>query len=511
MARARVKYVCRECGAEQPAYLGRCPVCQAWSTLEEVIERPAPAAARESGGPRSGARVTAQPLAAVPSAGLDRIPIPIGEFNRVLGGGLVPGSAILFAGDPGIGKSTLLLDVAGRMPEAAWPVLYVSAEESPHQVKLRADRMGVASEHIYILPETDVDAAIEQADRLQPGLVIVDSIQTVSVEEIASSTGSVTQVRESASRLVRWAKARQTPVFLVGHVTKEGTVAGPRVLEHLVDAVLYLEGDRHHHYRILRGAKNRFGSTNEVGVFEMQETGLREVSNPSEAFLEERLPDTAGSVVAVTLEGTRPILVEVQALTAPTAYGQPRRMATGIDLSRLYLLTAVLSKRVGLPLGQQDVYLNVVGGLRINEPAIDLAAAVAIASSLQENAVEARTALVGEIGLSGELRSVSQLERRLHEAHSLGFTRVIIPATTRQAPKIPGLEVRKLASLSEAIQVLLVPTPGRQRPARRAEELAPTRRAPVMIPPLEELDPAELALDDLAVDDENEADDEAID
>jgi DNA repair protein RadA/Sms len=491
MPKARVKYVCQQCEAEQPAYLGRCPVCNAWGSLVEVVERPAPASARESAAQRLGARAGVERLAAVKSAGLARVVAPIGEFNRVLGGGLVPGSVVLFAGDPGIGKSTLLLDVAGKMPETAWPVLYVSAEESPQQVKLRADRMGVSSEHIYILPETDVDAAIDQAERLRPGLVIVDSIQTVSVEELTSSTGSVTQVRESAARLTRWAKAQQTPVFIVGHVTKEGTVAGPRVLEHMVDAVLYLEGDRHHHYRILRGAKNRFGSTNEVGVFEMRESGLREVSNPSEAFLEERLPDAAGSVVAITLEGTRPILVEVQALTSPAGYGQPRRMATGIDLNRLYLLAAVLSKRVGLPLGQQDIYLNVVGGLRVSEPAIDLAAAVAIASSLQESPVEARTAVVGEVGLSGELRSVSQLERRLREAHSLGFTRAIVPATARQVPAIPGLEIRKLASVGEAIQALLAPTPGRARAGRRASPERP-RRAPVMVPPLAELDPDDL-------------------
>jgi DNA repair protein RadA/Sms len=486
MAKARVKYVCQQCGAEQPAYLGRCPVCQSWGTLEEVVERPAAAPARESTAQRLGARASVERLAEVRSAGLERLAVPIGEFNRVLGGGLVPGSVVLFAGDPGIGKSTLLLDVAGRMPPPAWPVLYVSAEESPQQVKLRAERMGVPSEHIYILPETDVDAAIDQADRLRPGLVIVDSIQTVSVEEVSSSTGSVTQVRESAARLTRWAKTSRVPVFIVGHVTKEGTVAGPRVLEHMVDAVLYLEGDRHHHYRILRGAKNRFGSTNEVGVFEMEESGLREVSNPSEAFLEERRPEAAGSVVAITLEGTRPILVEVQALTSPAGYGQPRRMATGIDLNRLYLLTAVLSKRVGLPLGQQDIYLNVVGGLRVSEPAIDLAAAIAIASSLQEIPVEARTAVVGEIGLSGELRSVSQLERRLHEAHSLGFTRAIVPATARQTPKVPGLEVRRLGSVGEAIQALLAPPPGRARAGRRA---APPRHAPAPAPPLDELGP----------------------
>ena len=490
MAKARTKYVCQQCEAEQPAYLGRCPACQAWGSLVEVVERSAGATSERARQPRGGA-ATVERLSAIRSENLQRVAVPIGEFNRVLGGGLVPGSLVLFAGDPGIGKSTLLLDVAGRVPEAAWPVLYVSAEESPHQVKMRADRMGVATEHIYILPETDVDVVLDQADRLNPGLVIIDSVQTVSVNDLNSSAGSVSQVRECASRVMRWAKPRQVPVFLVGHVTKEGTVAGPRVLEHMVDAVLYLEGDQHHHYRVLRGAKNRFGSTNEVGVFQMEEQGLREVSNPSAAFLEERLRDAAGSTVAVTLEGTRPILVEVQALTSPTSYGTPRRMATGIDLNRLHLLTAVLSKRVGLPLGQHDVYLNVVGGLRVSEPAIDLAAAVAIASSLQDLPVDAETVLVGEIGLSGELRSVSDLERRLREAKSLGFARAIVPATVRRVPSVPGLETRKLRSISEAIQTLLVPEPGRE-PAGRRGEGGRHRRAPVMVPPVEELDPDDL-------------------
>ena len=489
MAKARTKYVCQQCEAEQPAYLGRCPNCGAWGSLVEVVEPATPAPAKNGRTHRIGGRAAAEPLAQVKSAGFDRIVVPIGEFNRVLGGGLVPGSLNLFAGDPGIGKSTLLLDVAGRMPERAWPVLYVSAEESPQQVKLRADRMRVPMEHIYVLPETDIEAVLHQLDVVRPGLVIVDSIQTVSVDELNSSAGSVSQVRECTTRLMRWAKAQAVPVFLVGHVTKEGTVAGPRVLEHMVDGVLYLEGDRHHHYRILRGAKNRFGSTNEVGVFQMEEEGLREVPNPSAAFLEERLADAAGSTVAVTLEGTRPILVEVQALTSPTAFGVPRRMATGIDLNRLHLLTAVLSKRVGLPLGQQDVYLNVVGGLRVTEPAIDLAAAVAIASSLQELPVEPRTVLVGEIGLSGELRSVSDLERRLREARSLGFERAIIPATVRRVPAVPGMEVRKLGSIGAAIQALLVPDPDRPRRPRHDDR---PRRAPVMVPPPEELDPEDL-------------------
>lgn len=496
MARTRTKYICQQCGTEQPAYLGRCPSCQAWGSLVETVDRAPTSGGRESVAQRVGARAPIERLAAIQSSGLERIAIPIGEFNRVLGGGLVPGSVVLFAGDPGIGKSTLLLDVAGRLPERAWPALYVAAEESPHQVKLRADRMGVASEHIFILPENDIDAVLDQAERLRPGLVIVDSIQTVAVDEVTSSAGSISQVRECAARLTRWAKSQGIPVFIVGHVTKEGTVAGPRVLEHMVDAVLYLEGDRHHHYRILRAVKNRFGSTNEVGVFQMEESGLREVSNPSEAFLEERQGDVAGSTVAVTLEGTRPILVEVQALASPTAYGAPRRLATGIDLNRLYLLVAVLSKRVGLPLGQQDVYLNVVGGLRVSEPAIDLAAAVAVASSLQDIAVTGRTALIGEVGLSGELRSVSHLDRRLREAHGLGFTRVIVPATARQVPAIPGLEVRKLASLGQAIQTLLVPEPGRPTRRRGSDDARP-RRAPIVVPSPDELaepDDPELAL-----------------
>jgi DNA repair protein RadA/Sms len=375
-------------------------------------------------------------------------------LDRVLGGGIVPGSLVLLGGDPGIGKSTLVLQAASALARPEKPVLYVSGEESAQQIKLRADRLGASADSLYVLSETDLDRIIAATEKLSPGLLIVDSIQTVFVDEITSAAGSVSQVRECTSRLIQWAKPRQIPVLIVGHVTKEGTIAGPRVLEHMVDAVLYLEGDRFHQYRILRAVKNRFGSTDEVGVFEMADAGLREVRNPSEAFLEERNGNAAGSSVAVTMEGTRPILVEVQALTSATAYGLPRRSANGLDTNRLQLLVAVLQKRVGMGLSSQDIYANVVGGLRIVEPAIDLAVAIAVASSFKERLVDQRTVAVGEIGLSGELRSVNQLERRLEEARRLGFARAVVPAALgrRSSGFGEGLELIRVATVGEAIE-----------------------------------------------------------
>lgn len=399
----------------------------------------------------------AQPLSAVGSAGQERIPVPIQELDRVLGGGLVPGSLVLIGGDPGIGKSTLVLQAAAALATADQPVLYVSGEESAQQVKLRADRLGVRGDHLLVLSETDLTELLAAADAHNPGLLIVDSIQTVYVDEISSAAGSVSQVRECTSRLMQWAKPRQTPVMIVGHVTKEGTIAGPRVLEHMVDAVLYLEGDRYHQYRILRAVKNRFGSTDEVGVFEMADVGLREVRNPSEAFLEERTGEAAGSTVAVTVEGTRPILVEIQALTTSTSFGLPRRSANGLDNSRLQLLVAVLQKRVGMSLGGQDIFANVVGGLKIVEPAADLAVALAVASSFKEQPIDPRTVAVGEIGLSGELRSVNQLDRRLNEARRLGFSRVVVPAIQgkRGIPAAEGLELIRAGSVGEAIEAAI--------------------------------------------------------
>ncbi len=396
-----------------------------------------------------------RPLGKIEPHGQARLPVGITEFNRVLGGGLVPGALVLIGGDPGIGKSTLILQAAGALAETAGPVMYVSAEESPQQIKLRADRLGVETDDILVLSETDLGTVLSVAEDVNPGVLVVDSIQTVMVDDITSAAGSVSQVRESTSRIMQWAKPRNIPVFIVGHVTKEGAIAGPRVLEHMVDAVLYLEGERFHQYRILRAVKNRFGSTDEVGVFEMIGEGLREVRNPSEAFLEERSELAPGSTVAVTMEGSRPILIEVQALATPTNFSMPRRSGNGLDSNRLMLLVAVLQKRVGLGLGTQDVYANVVGGMRIMEPAADLAIAVAVASSLKDRPVDQGTVCIGEIGLSGEVRSVNHLERRIQEASRLGFRRAIIPARSANLPASSklGMEIIKAATAAEAIEI----------------------------------------------------------
>ena len=452
MAKRRVVYVCQQCGATTPAYFGRCPECGVWNSLVETVEevRPATGAA-----PRrtTSAANRAMPLSAIGSADLDRVTVPIEEFDRVLGGGLVRGSLVLLGGDPGIGKSTLVLQTAAALAAAGQTVLYVSGEESAQQIKLRADRLNVPGDSMLVLAETSLSEALAAAEATDPTLLIIDSIQTMYLDDITSAAGSVSQVRECTARLMQWAKGRGVATLIIGHVTKEGAIAGPRVLEHMVDAVLYLEGERHHQYRILRGVKNRFGSTDEVGVFEMADAGLREVRNPSEAFLEERDGNAAGTTVAVTMEGTRPILVEVQALATTTAFGLPRRSSVGLDTNRLQLLVAVLQKRVGLSLQSQDIYANVVGGLRIAEPAADLPVAIAIASSFRDRAVDARTVAIGEIGLSGEIRSVNHLERRLAEARRLGFERAIVPAALgrRSASFGEGLQVIRVGGLAEAL------------------------------------------------------------
>jgi len=452
MAKTRTSFVCQQCGAISPAYLGRCPSCQAWNSMVETVEERRTAAATTR--PRAAARP--QPLNALGATLTERITVPIEELNRVLGGGLVQGSLVLVGGDPGIGKSTLVLQAAAAIADAAGSVLYVSGEESAQQIKLRADRLGISSDTLLVLADTDLNRVLEIADAEPPGLLIVDSIQTVSVDDISSAAGSVSQVRECTHRLMEWAKPRNIPVMIIGHVTKEGTIAGPRVLEHMVDAVLYLEGERHHQYRILRAVKNRFGSTDEVGVFEMADVGLREVRNPSEAFLEERDGNAAGTTVAVTVEGTRPILVEVQALTTATAFGMPRRSANGFDNGRLQLLVAVLQKRVGLGLGTQDIYANVVGGLRITEPAADLSVALAVASSFRDTRVDPRLVAIGEIGLSGELRSVGQMDRRLIEAKRLGFTKAVVPSAVSRADALKhGLEIIRAASVAEALEMAI--------------------------------------------------------
>jgi len=451
--KTRTKFVCQQCGYESPRWSGQCPQCNQWNTLVETIE--------ERGGPSSPrlpGLAAPQSVTAISAEGFARIPVPMDEFNRALGGGIVPGSVILIGGDPGIGKSTLLLQVSALLAGDGRTTLYVSGEESAQQVKMRADRLSIATDKLYILSETNLNHILSHIDSLQPQLVIVDSIQSVYLEDLESSAGSIGQVRESAATLLRLAKSRHIPMFIVGHVTKEGAIAGPRVLEHMVDTVLYLEGERFHAYRLLRSVKNRFGSTDEVGVFEMGESGLVEISNPSQAFLSERLASATGSAVAVTMEGTRPLLVEIQGLTTPTSTGLPRRTANGIDFNRTLLLVAVLSKRVGYKLGTHDVFVNVVGGMRINEPAADLAVAAAIASSYRNVPVPEDCVLLGEIGLSGELRSVGYAERRLHEASKLGFKRCIVPRTLRlgKADAV-GIEVLRARSIGEALDLALQP------------------------------------------------------
>jgi DNA repair protein RadA/Sms len=452
------QFVCSNCGATQLRWSGKCPECGDWNTLEEVIVR-APDKSRSLVAlPATSGKPV--PLNQLAVDDMPRLPLGIAELNRVLGGGIVPGSCVLVGGDPGIGKSTLLLQMAADIAQSTGPVLYVSAEESAHQIGRRATRLGIQTERLLILSEIVVEAIVEQIEATRPTLVIVDSIQAIYSGASASAAGTVSQVRDCAAALLRLAKAQNVPVFLVGHVTKEGAIAGPRVLEHMVDAVLQLEGERFHAFRLLRSVKNRFGSTNEVGVFQMSEQGMEEVRNPSELFLAERLPNANGSAIVVSMEGTRPILVEVQALCSTTAFSMPRRTANGIDANRLLLLTAVLSKRVGMDLSDQDIFVNVVGGMSIDEPAADLAVACAIASGFRNRPVWADLVFVGEVGLSGELRSTGQLARRLHEAAKLGFTRALAPRSMVQrsgGDSLPaGIEVIGVRTLQEALERALV-------------------------------------------------------
>ena len=453
MAKARVSYECQTCGRRMPRYMGKCPNCGEFNTMVEIVEEPE---APQKSAARSPIRSHPQLLNEVSGESGDRYPVPVEEFSRVLGGGLVPGSVVLVGGDPGIGKSTLLLQMAALMENVAGPVLYVSGEESEHQIKMRAERLGLASSRIYLVTETEIGAIMTHVENIKPRLLIVDSIQTTYLEGKASSAGSVSQVRECASQLRELAKSSGISVFLVGHVTKEGVIAGPRVLEHIVDTVLYLEGDRFQAYRLLRSVKNRFGATNEVGVFEMRDRGMVEITNPSEAFIAERVVNAPGSAIAVTLEGTRPLLVEIQALASQTVYPNPRRTANGIDFNRLLLITAVLVKRVGIKLYEKDIFLNVISGLKITEPAADLAIAIAVASSSWDVPVPADMAFVGEIGLSGELRAVSQTATRIREAGKLGFKRVMVPRTYRQDNSSPvGAELIRVRSVTDALEAAL--------------------------------------------------------
>ncbi|NLG27638.1 MAG: DNA repair protein RadA [Chloroflexi bacterium] len=458
--RARTQFVCQSCGASQPKWMGRCPDCGEWNSLvETLVETTSTSAAHVALSANAPL-----PLASITSDGQERLPVPLEELSRVLGGGVVLGSVVLLGGDPGIGKSTLLMQLAARMAAGDRPVLYASGEESARQLKLRAERLGIQAPNLYILSETSIENIIDQMLALRPLLAVVDSIQSVHVEALASSAGSIGQVRESANALLRVAKAEGIPVFLVGHVTKTGSIAGPRVLEHVVDTVLYMEGERFHSFRLLRGVKNRFGSTDEVGVFEMRERGLVEVTNPSRVFLEERLERATGSTVAATLEGTRPLLVEVQALVSKGSPEFPRRTCNGIEQSRLHLLVAVLSKRVGLQLGDQDIFVNVVGGLHVREPAVDLAVAIAIASSYHNRPVKEDMVVFGEVGLAGELRSVGQSERRLREAAKLGFKRGLLARVRGAEPlAVNGIEPLGARSLAEAVSLALDPGTGERR------------------------------------------------
>jgi DNA repair protein RadA/Sms len=471
MPKIQTRFVCQECGRISARMMGRCPQCGAYgSMVEEVISTAAAEPFRPSGRGLGG---DSQPqrLTDIKGEVEERMPLPIGEFARVLGGGVVPGSIVLVSGDPGIGKSTLMLQMAMEMTKRS-TVLYISGEESERQIKMRALRLlrldnddggseGETKEmpkQLFLVTETNLERILEHIASVKPDLVIVDSIQTVYIPEISSTAGSVTQVRECSGRLRELAKASGIAVFVIGHVTKEGIIAGPRVLEHIVDTVLYLEGDRFQTFRLLRSVKNRFGATSEVGVFEMQEHGMVEVTNPSEAFLAERMVNTPGSSIAVTMEGTRPLLVEVQGLTSASNLGNPRRTPNGLDFNRLLLITAVLGRRLGINLSDQDVFVNIVGGLRVTEPAADLAVAAAIASSMRDIPVRADTVLIGEVGLSGELRWVGQMNARLNEAAKLGFKAAIVPRKVRRGgePWPAGLQIIEARSLREALGLSLV-------------------------------------------------------
>ena len=474
MPKTHTRYVCQECGRVAATYMGKCPQCGSFNSMVEEVVHDEPFTKGTAVRGLTG-RSAPRSIGDVSSGEEDRINLPIGEFARVLGGGIVPGSIVLVGGDPGIGKSTLMLQMAMEMASQK-RVLYVSGEESERQIKMRAVRLtksvGVKQDdqgsntkkdsavplpaNLLLVTETNLETILNHISEVKPELLIVDSIQTVYLSNMDSSAGSVSQVRECSSQLRELAKTSGISVFVIGHVTKEGTIAGPRVLEHIVDTVLYLEGDRFQAYRLLRSVKNRFGATSEVGVFEMGEGGLTEVTNPSEAFLAERMINAAGSAIAVTMEGTRPILVEIQGLTSPTQFGNARRTANGVDFNRLLLIAAVLTRRVGLKLSEQDVFVNVVGGLQIDEPAADLAIAAAIASSWNDKSVKADAVLIAEIGLAGELRMPGQMQARLREAQKLGFRTAIVPKALRKGEPYPnGIEIIEVRSIQQALDAAL--------------------------------------------------------
>ncbi|MDI7260869.1 MAG: DNA repair protein RadA [Thermodesulfobacteriota bacterium] len=453
MAKTKTQFVCQSCGYQAPKWLGRCPGCQDWNTFveERVIEEKAPE--RDLLGFEAGAVPTA--ITKIVSEEKGRFQIGMGEFDRVLGGGIVFGSVILVGGDPGIGKSTLLLQMMSRLASTGKKVLYVSGEESLQQTKMRAERLEVFSDHLFVVSETSLEKILQDIQTLRPSAVVVDSIQTIYSSDLPSTPGSISQVREASSRLLYLAKHLSIPIFLVGHVTKEGFIAGPKVLEHMVDTVLYIEGEANHAFRILRAVKNRFGSTNEVGVFEMKGSGLVEVLSPSEFFLSERTQLASGSVVMPSIEGSRPILIELQALVVPTNFGVPRRTAQGVDANRVSLLVAVMEKRLGVHLNNQDIFLNIAGGIRVEEPGADLGVIAAISSSFRDKMIDPEMAVFGEVGLGGEVRGVSQPEVRVKEAARLGFKRILLPKPNQEKVKgVKGIELIGVRTVGEAIEKL---------------------------------------------------------
>jgi DNA repair protein RadA len=454
MGKAKTKFVCHECGYESPKWMGKCPGCQSWNSMVEESEPVRTAGRRmETAAPIQDRPI---PIIHINRSDEPRYQTGLQELNRVLGGGVVPGSLILVGGDPGIGKSTLLLQMTSSLAEQGLTTLYISGEESARQTKLRADRLGIAAGGLYFLCETDMERIEAAVEEVRPAVLVIDSIQTVYHPALTSAPGSVSQVRECTAELMRLAKGRGIATVVVGHVTKEGAIAGPRMLEHMVDSVLYFEGDRHHAYRVLRAVKNRFGSTNEIGIFEMKEYGLAEVANPSEWFLSERPRGVPGSTVTASMEGTRPVLVEIQALVTPTHFPSPRRMAAGVDSHRLALIVAVLEKRMGMMLQTQDTYVNVAGGVKLDEPAVDLAVAVSLASSFRDRPTRPEDVVIGEIGLTGEVRAVSRMEQRVAEAHKLGFKRVILPEYSMKGWKQPeGMDIVGVRTLAEALHAAM--------------------------------------------------------
>lgn len=456
MAKIKTKYVCQSCGYENPKWLGKCPECMKWNTfVEEIEDKSSKSNHRETFVIDKSSQKPVN-INSITIKHEERFSSGINELNRVLGGGIVRGSLVLVGGDPGIGKSTLLLQVSESVAQSGKKVLYISGEESESQIKMRAERLNAKSENLYIMAENNLNIIEHNLEGFNPDLIILDSIQTVFTPDIASAPGTVSQIKEGTSRFMRISKKMGISTFVVGHVTKEGALAGPKIMEHMVDTVLYFEGERYNTYRLIRAVKNRFGSTNELGVFEMSEKGLQELENPSKALISEKPENASGSVIVSTVEGTRPMLLELQALVSPTSFGIPRRTATGIDFNRVNLLLAVLEKRAGMQIQNQDVYLNIVGGIKINEPSMDLGVILAVASGFRNIPISGEVAVTGEVGLTGEIRGVSYIEKRISECRKLGFKKIIIPKSNYEAVKdVKGIEIWSVENVRQAINMVL--------------------------------------------------------